>query len=525
MKNKFEVPLQMQKKLKDPNLLIKIHKEIDKYHKSDIKEKLATFIAACSGCRSNSNERISLAFKGNSSAGKDNIIKTILQYIPDKWSLFLTGGTASALEDDTQDIRILAFSEMKKDGANTQLIETFKQYSEGGISTLKKDVLTGYKTTKRTTSDQKTLFYASTEIETDDELETRYIVIPIIGEAVKNKIVCDSAIDSAADPNYYISESELNKSNWIKECISCLDPNIQPIIPFNDILKNPIQDGEESKYLFDYTQERVKRDVKRLLNITKAIAWLHQYQRYQFANNSHKFIYCEPQDFLIALFLFADFINLTYSGLDGRLQRLLDYTKNNQGKHASLINEFGFGVEYSDWILRNKAQEDLGIGSVNTIKEWVEKLKDKHLIDVHYNPSVTNKAYLIRPIKSPISNIALPVSMVAVDTSLTGWLIGTKAYNNHIQIEGNSYYRLKDYLEGQYSLMKLTGGKLTCQFNKKCTVDVSIQSEIIEFLGSDLKSTDEIIAEFDELVEPILDHMKEQGVLYEPKSGFYGVLK
>ncbi|MCF7798491.1 hypothetical protein K9M74_01160 [Candidatus Woesearchaeota archaeon] len=406
-------------------LLKEIHLELDKRHKLDHKEKLGVFIVAISSYLKDPKDHCSCALKGNSSAGKDSCVDTVLSHIPkDDW-IKVTRATTATLEDDVKDKRIIAFSEINKNrerGANAEIVETFKQMAEGGTTTLKKDAKTGFKTAIRTDQEQKTLIYGTTETESDEELETRYVIIPITGYKEKNKIVISDTLKKARDVSYYLAKT-IDEESWIATSISLLDKDCYVILPFTDVLDKEVS----GKEIFDTTKDRVKRDVKRIISLTRAITWLYQKQRVTKTINNVTFIYAEPSDFLNALIIFSDFINLTYSGIDHRLQRLLDYAKENIGNHCADISNLGFEDHYCNWILRHKAQQDLGISSVNTIKRWIAELKDKDKIDVYYNAMITNKAFLFRPINSPISSLAIPVKVKEIDSVLTDWLNSKEA--------------------------------------------------------------------------------------------------
>jgi len=466
------------------SLLKDIHGELDKRHKLDHKEKMAVFIVAVSSYLKDPKDHCSCALKGNSSAGKDSCVDTVLSHIPkDDW-IKVTRATTASLEDDVKDKRIIAFSEINKNrenGANADIVETFKQMAEGGTTTLKKDVKTGFKTAIRTEQEQKTLIYGTTETESDDELETRYVIVPIKGYREKNRIVIFDTLRKARDINHLIIKSK-QEDSWISTSISLLDRDIFVIIPFTAVLEKEIG----GKEIFDTTKDRVKRDVKRIISLTKAIAWLHQKQRMIKHVEGVDILIAEPSDFLNALIIFSDFINLTYSGIDHRLQRLLDYAEENQGNHCADISDLGFEDSYCNWILRHKAQQDLGIGSVNTIKRWIAELKDKDKIEVYYNAAITNKAFLFRPINSPISNLAIPVKIKEIDRVLTAWSESVEAQEIYDGkkitpnlIDFVDYDKEKRKLSSKIDMSKMTGSHLVVTEEYICD-DIGEHQEMLK---------------------------------------------
>jgi hypothetical protein len=448
----------------DTQLLEHIWSELDKEHKLDYKEKLAVFLICVSAELPDAKDHISGALKGDSASGKDNLIKTCFSLFSKKDNFFLTRATAPAIEDEAMKVKRIAFSEINKDreGANSNITETFKQLSEGGINIIKKDPATGYKTTLTTESEQKTLLFGTTETAIDDELETRYVVIPVCGGKQKNKVVIDDVLEKAQNIDHFLIKHN-QKMHWIAESISGLKHNLQVIIPFAEIFKYKVkEENGQEQYLFDYSKERIKRDAKRLLSLTKAVTWLYQKQRKQFERNGKFFVYAEPSDFLVALTIFANFFNLTYSGIDHRLLRTLDCIKQNVGKHTGGITSLKFGYDYADWVLRDKIQRELGIRSRNTIKDHIKKLNDYGLIETHYDQSITNKAYLIRPVSSPVSDLSLPVSLTAIDRCLTVWMRGKNIYSKDLNPIDLSFLS-KDVTNGVYTSEKLIGQKLTGQ--------------------------------------------------------------
>lgn len=312
---------------------------------------------------------------------------------------FLTRGTQSSLEEEANKVKIIAFSEMntnREEGANKDLTELFKQLSEGGVNVIKRDKNTNQ--IQHITASQKTLLYSTTESHNDDELQTRYVVIPISSNENKNRIVVENYLSSISNPEKYFSLIE--RQNWIQTAINELrgkiDQNIDVIVPYADLLNKPILDSQgKETFLFDMRKERVKRDVKRLMSLTKAIAWLYQRQRRIIEEDGNRFLLSEPQDFKLAFYLFMNFFDLTYIGIDYRIMATFKKIQELEGQHTKEILVLGYPINYSDYVLRHLLQKACGIESVNTIKSYVNELKDKGLIDGIYLENIP-KGYLIK---------------------------------------------------------------------------------------------------------------------------------
>lgn len=404
-----------------PSLLKHIFKEISLHHKDDNREKMALFIIRLSAELKKESDRCSTAVKGESSAGKDNAIKTIFSLFPEQDSFFLTRGTQSALEEEANRVKAIAFSEInseRENGANKDITEFFKQLSEGGCKVIKRDKQHNIVTIE---TGQKSLFYGTTESKSDDELETRYVIIPIKSSVKKNKIVVNDTLNAVTSIEAF---KKINKkNNWIANSIESLDHNIDIIIPYAIFLSEEINVDGEKKLFFDMSKDRIKRDAKRLLSLTKAIAWIHQKQRCIKQVEGDKYLFAEPTDFLTAVDIFADFFNLTSTGLDFRVKKVFDKIKEMEGSHKKEIQEIGYDDMFLNWVLRHKIQENLGV-STNTIKNRINALKDLGLIETHYDRTFNN-SYLVRTrggYQGGIKRVSLPISLTALDTHLMGRL-------------------------------------------------------------------------------------------------------
>jgi len=423
---KYELKLPQ---LYDPALLKHIHEEIDKYHKKDEREKLTTFLICLTSYLNDAREHCSCALKGDSSVGKDSIIQSNLRLIPEKDWFILTRATTSALEDSVDDKRIIAFSEINKHrdkGANSEITETFKQLAEGGVNVIKKDPATGYRKTINIKTEQKTLIYGTTETEKDEELETRYLIIGVKGYPAKSQIIIEDWCDKKA--NAVKRYKDRNLSSWVVKAIETLEKNAIIEIPYATELSKII----DGKTIFDLSKPRIIRDIKRLLSITSAIAFLYQFQRKRAIdkNLGMTIIYSEPTDLISALEITKGFFTQTYSGIDHRLKEVLDKIIELEGKHDEYIKEAGY-VKKEGWVFRHLLAEEMAISSTNTIKKRIKALKSESLIETHFDPSIP-KGYLVKGYQQGINRVSQGIMHTPIDTLLTGWLTSKKEeiYNN-----------------------------------------------------------------------------------------------
>ena len=488
----------IDEKLQDPKLITLIWKELDKYHKEDHNAKLGVFVIGLSGFLPNSSDHTSGALKGDSASGKDNCIKTALRHIPDKESFFLTRGTQSALEEKSQEVKIIGFSEInadREDGANKELTEFFKQLSEGGVKVIKRDKITNEVVTIST--EQKTLLYSTTEAKSDDELQTRYVVIPIKSNIDKNKIVVSSTLKNISSPEEYFKINQNN--NWVKNAIASLDSSLDVIIPYATYLEKPMQkEGEKETFFFDLSKERIKRDVKRLLSLTKTITWLYQKQREVIEYQGHKILLSEPQDFKIAFYVFMNFFDLTYLGLDHRIIKVFETIKELEGQHSKEIAEAGYNsILYSSWVVRQLLQKECGIGSVATIKKYLKELKDHQLIETYYDSSNSKAHYLVKSYNSGYQTGyqkgIREYQLIAFDTLLTGYLTALERdYGKEISDKTslrwskfNNIYGKECCIFETFDPHQLTPSILSADTNPK---KASAKDKIASFLSKQKKS-------------------------------------
>jgi len=299
-----------EENFKDPKLLLLIHSELSKTHLHDDPEKMLAFSTCCSAYLESPANHKSVAFKGGRSEGKDNLIHTCFLHFPINDTLFLTSATNATMQDSLQDKKIIACSEinLKNDdrGANATLLETVKQLTEGGTSAMKKKAVGRSWETEVINQGQKTVLYGSTELLSDDELDTRFIICAISAGKEKIRAVNDDTLLIWSGKKLPEPES------WIRA-------GIQSLLKYNKVIFPWL--GDLPSGFFDCTDPRSMRDTKRFLALAAAIAWLHQLQRDLDSDNK---IVGAPFDFLAAMIISADFFNHTYAGLgDQRLQRAI----------------------------------------------------------------------------------------------------------------------------------------------------------------------------------------------------------
>lgn len=352
-------------KFKDENLLTLIWEELSKTHIGDNNLKLTIFLSCISALLKNPKRRMSSAITANSSEGKDNIIKTSLGHMPRDSFIFLTSGTQATIEDDIQDKRIIAFSELnvnRENGANKYLVEIIKQKTEGGTSAIKKDMRSGLKTARHEEGEQCTILYGTTEAAMDEEMQTRFIKGTIETDSIRIKKVNDNTLDTFSNMDKLLKDS-IDEDSWIRTGLTYfLDQKDQPevLIPYAKYLKEKVSGNN----VFDSNNPRSQRDVKRILSLTCAMTYLLQEQREIIYSKEQKLLISEPQDLINILFITGELFNQSYSGIDKRLMNVLSIIKKSD----------------TEWVDRCDIEKELDKAK-NTIKAYCKTLSEEGLIE------------------------------------------------------------------------------------------------------------------------------------------------
>lgn len=442
-----------EKNFKDAQLLLIIHEEISKRHLFDDAVKMTDFLVTCTAYLQPMELHKSMALKGNRSVGKDNIRRANLRMFPPEDYLILTNATVAALEDDISTVKIIAYSEINLNkrndkGANADLVEIIKQLTEGGTCSLKKDVQTGYKTTRQSRQEQKTVLYSTAEASADDdELSTRFIVGSVDAPAGKIEKVNSETL------KWFAGKRDTSTDvAWFTYGVSHLLKHSEVLIPFAEDLP---------KGFFDSSDPRSMRDCKRFLACVSAVAWLHQLQR---RVDDEGRVVAELYDLLAAMIVAGDFFNHTYQGLgDQRLQRFIDamnaYCDSQICSDAAQMNIFP----------RHAIQAKLGC-SMGGIRALVNGCQEVSIIRFHHRD---NSVLYYERCQKGVKRVLMGVKWQDVIKHFEG-VKGVKLSENVLStllnLESVCKSSSKDSTPQEFDTLKMTPSqpKQTC----RCSFDV-----------------------------------------------------
>ena len=380
----------INKKLKDPNLLNNILDELGKDHIGDKKQLLFVFHSALSG-QLPPQYRYSCAIAGYSSEGKDNLWKTINRHPPKDWYLDLTRITGASLEDDIQHYNVIYIGEGNfHSGANAHIIDQVKQLSEDGLRVKKKDTRTGYKETRDEIQPRKVIIFSTTRDNCDEELTTRYSIIPVHGNPGKYGTVNKKTLEKAGNIDQQIDETErMTKPTWIQDALRMLTPVDHIDIPYAPLLSEGL----------DNRNPRSQRDLKRLLNLIRSITYLHQKNRIKYTHRGYDILVSTPEDLYNALEIGEEILNQSYTGLEPRLQKVID-TYNDLVQEGNTIEHNDLDLNYN-WIDRSIIQKRLDIKTVNTIRGHIETLSNMGGL---FYRNIGNRCYVaMEPMNTPVN--------------------------------------------------------------------------------------------------------------------------
>jgi len=361
-----EYPPALLKKAEDeihsPELLFDISTEIGKNHVGDVKGRMLAFL--CSGTTLLKPEnRLSFRVCGDSTGGKDNMIKSVLDLFPPDCFARYTGTSdkfLARLVEQRPGLYVGELNLQRKGGANQNIIEILKACEEGGISYgyLEPDEK-GKQLSVENKVERKVVIHSGTEIGQNDELSNRELSIAVEGSEEQTIKV----LERLAEPEDEFDYDNVSDS-WVPVAISQLDTDVKVVIPAH--IKKYLASIADKKNL------RARRDIKRLFCLIRSCAFLHQKQRIR----AEKTIYADMRDVYHVLVALGDVLNQSYKSVEPRLEKVIDVIK----KHAE-----------ESWIRQQKIAEEVGIKGHNRQADVFRTLED--LLVIRRRPDPDDKRY------------------------------------------------------------------------------------------------------------------------------------
>lgn len=245
--------------LRAPDILAEMVKATDTLgHVGEEAVRSLVLLSAVAGLTARTHEdAIHLILKGVSAGGKNAVIKRVLHLLPLNASLVLSNATQLGLVYLGQSFPVLVFQEVEGVKGAEYIVRQLM--SEGTITriTAKERISTEFKTSVITTT---------TREHTHPENETRAFSIAVNSNSeLTHRIIMAEAAIAAGRPRATLDDTLL--MGW-RAALRRLKP-AEVNIPF----------AEDMVADFSHEQVRARRDIKRMLNLVRANARLHQYSR------------------------------------------------------------------------------------------------------------------------------------------------------------------------------------------------------------------------------------------------------
>lgn len=339
-------------KFQSLTLMHDIFRELDGDHVGDDLQKMLAFMSV-STAYMKPKYRISFRVCGNSTSGKDNLMRAILKHMDPDIVGHYTCQSDKWLARQCRGLGGLYVGELNllRKGANANILELLKAAIEGGIkhAYLDKDEH-GHIMDAENTVPQMMVVYSGTEIRQDDELSTRVLSISVDGGPEQTRAV----LEKLAEKDELSNPDNEEYHSWIKIGLSQLKC---------DVVVVPREIKRVLKSHADAADVRARRDYKRLLAEIRSSAWLNQLQR-PIENGA---VVAVVADVYYALKALGGTLDQSYTGLEPRLQRVVD----------ELV---AHGAKGDVWVKQQEIIEKLGLKGKNRQADVFRTLKDQLVI-------------------------------------------------------------------------------------------------------------------------------------------------
>ena len=378
--------------LKKPDLLkqVKIAMEEKTVDKSIIGEEQSslTLFLNCLGAL-NDIQTIN-TLKGSSSAGKTAVANMVTGLFHTKKVGDLS---PTALKHGTHDYHILYLQESVDGDFENKHLRLLSADDGGFIAeTTIKNKETGDYSVQRDEIPARTLVTTSTIVEIHNEFGTRSFIIPLDESQQQTENIIDYTFGESGRKLDEITGKKVfgEKYSKLKNALTFLEPH-EIIIPYEELLTD----------VFPTKDLRARRDSKKLIQLIKCSAFLHQFQRPKTNINGHKILIASVQDLYNVLTIARPILESTLTGFDSRTLNaigIIPEIMNNEGfiTTSNLSKKMDIGTNYASQILKQLRENDFIILD----NELKENLKIKGRTNVHIlNPNKDHTESLISTTK------------------------------------------------------------------------------------------------------------------------------
>lgn len=297
--------------IKQPNLLHTIKEIIDYDVIGEDRNKLLIFLACCSSLLQDDELVLGAVLSGESSIGKSHLLKHITKHFQDRliWFSRITGASLNYLNDKNLTGKIMVIEELEGVGDNPQLRIMMSEHGLTLLTTEKEDGQ--YKAKEIKIQGSPAFFTCTTRKNVETQLNTRvFKITPDDSPEQTRRIFLHKAWREGFPP----PRPPLKRPGYLPQALQGLSPFVGVIVPFiKEIVEN-----------FPDRFVRGRRDLGKLINVIKIIAWLHQYQRSRIIkvferkdkdDIRHEYVLASVIDLKYAMDILADSFQQTITGV------------------------------------------------------------------------------------------------------------------------------------------------------------------------------------------------------------------
>ncbi|WP_017851569.1 CHC2 zinc finger domain-containing protein [Leptospira interrogans serovar Szwajizak] len=303
--------------LQDPKLVFRILEDFERI--GLVGERANSLLGYLATITRRTENPLAVIIQSSSSAGKSTLMDAILDFVPDeekeKYSA-MTGQSLFYMSSTSLKNKVLAISEEEGVERAKYALKILQSEKKISIATTTKDQLTGkLSTTEYTVEGPVVLFLTTTNVEIDEELQNRSIVLTVNEEREQTRTILANQREEET------LSGVLKKKT--KDGVVAVHQNMQRLLKPLAVV-NPY-----AKTLnFPDTRLRMRRDQKKYLTLIRSIALLYQYQREKKTAKDEtgkeiSYIEVEKSDIVLAGQLFSRIFGKNLDDLSPHTRKIL----------------------------------------------------------------------------------------------------------------------------------------------------------------------------------------------------------
>jgi hypothetical protein len=284
--------------LGDPDLLDRAVEDTARLgHVGEHATKKLALICAVSA---RSSHPIQPSTHAQSSAGKNALWDTVLSLLPEEMVVRRSGLSAKALFRTEADLKgaVLYLQEVAGSEDASYTIRVMQSDGRLEYEATEKMPDGGLRNVVYQTEGPTVIVQTTTKNHLHPENETRVFPIYIDESEEQTARIVRSILTEASGSGTSTAERERIRQRW-RDAITLLEP-AEVIIPYADRLEIPS------------SPIRIRRDARRLVDVVRVVAWLHQHQR---EKDDQGRILASEEDFLTALSLVSESLTRAWQTL------------------------------------------------------------------------------------------------------------------------------------------------------------------------------------------------------------------